>query len=211
MALGAVVYILKFSGEEFKNGFNPDTDYPKYDTDISSSEINVVPSQHFNFGSTGTNQDQYSDCGDSMDRKFLFVLKRGKNLINAHIFGIIKKPFPHRFVEMLDFCEWIGSFRHFLEQICIFVKPAAHREFSICERTPVSKWQMKTNYMSSPDIGKLMTAEARYENAAQNVGVLFHRPWFQVRLDVKFTGLCKIIESHGALLNSGILNFQLRK
>ncbi len=53
--------------------------------------------------------------------------------------------------------------------------------------------------MSSSDIGKLTLAESWYQNASQNIGTLFNCPWFQVRLDVKFIGLCKIIEFHGAL------------
>ena len=45
--------------------------------------------------------------------------------------------------------------------------------------------------MSSSDIGKLTLAESWYQNASQNIGTLFNCPWFQVRLDVKFIGLCK--------------------
>ena len=51
-----------------------------------------------------------------------------------------------------------------------------------------------TNHPSSPDIGKFMLAESRYRNSAQDIGILFYCPWFKVRLDVKFIGLCKIIE-----------------
>ena len=81
-------------------------------SNFSSREINVVPSQRFNFGPTCASQNQYPDCGDPLDRNFLFILKRGKNPINAHILVIIKKTLPHRFVETLDIYEWIGSLGH---------------------------------------------------------------------------------------------------
>ena len=82
---------------------------------FSGSQIDAIPSQRLKFGPTGTSQDQHSYGGDCIDRKCLFILKRGKNLINAYIFRIIKKPLPRRFFGMFDFCEWIGSIWHFLE------------------------------------------------------------------------------------------------
>ena len=107
---------------------------------FSRREINAVPAQRFNFGPTGTSQDQYSDCGDPIDRICLFVLKCRKNLINVRAYSESFRNLSRAgFFEMLNFCEWIDSIRHFLEQICISVKPAPHSEHSICERTPVSK------------------------------------------------------------------------
>ena len=47
--------------------------------------------------------------------------------------------------------------------------------------------------MSVPDIGKFTLAESRNLNAAQNAGILFKRPWFQVCLGVKFIGLCNTL------------------
>jgi len=45
MALDATIHILKNSNGVFNNGFNPDSDYPKYDTEFTPE--NQYPSPHF--------------------------------------------------------------------------------------------------------------------------------------------------------------------